>query len=182
MEPATAPVPMASYTSVVECSSPLPAVPRCALILQLAACRTLLWLLLLLHATAAARSCSCCMPCCARCCLPCCARCCSPCVQQSAAALGAYAELCCSLLGFSPHCRGTCLRQGRKTKDGSRSVTCAAACLGYLSMCSRFWSHAKSCVLLGGTLGEMRPGAEVMAHLRRRMAVGCHRFCFCKNN
>ena len=39
----------------MERSSPLPAVPRCALILPLAACRTLLPLLLLLHATAGAR-------------------------------------------------------------------------------------------------------------------------------
>jgi hypothetical protein len=136
MEPATAPAPnVASYTGVVDRSSPLTAVPRCALILPLAACCTILRLLLLL-ATAAARRC--------RCCLPCCARCCSPCVQQTAAALGACAELCCSLLGFSPHTRGTYLRQGRKMKDSSRSVACAAACLGYFSMCRRLWSHAKS--------------------------------------
>ncbi len=38
-----------------------------------------------------------------------------------------------------------------------------------------FWSHAKSSDVLGGTLVKMRPGAAVMAHPRRRMAVGCHR-------
>ncbi len=36
---------------------------------------------------------------------------------------------CCSLLEFSPR-----LMPGRKTKDASRSVTCAAACLGCVSM------------------------------------------------
>jgi hypothetical protein len=164
------PLPTSSYTVVVERSSPLPAVPRCALILPLADCRTLLRLLLLL-ATAAARRCRCCLPCCSRCGLPCCARCCSPCVQQAAAALGACAELCCSLLGFSPHARGTCIRQGRKTKDTSRSVTCAAACLGYLSMCRRFWSHAKSRVLLGGTLGEN--AAWCSGHGSSAQADGC---------
>jgi hypothetical protein len=175
MEPATTPAPnVASYTVVVDCSSPLPAVPRCTWILPIVAFRMLL-LLLLLQATAAARCCQCCLPCCARCCLPCCAPCCSPCVQQAAAALGGCVELCCLLLGFSPHTRGTCLRQRRKTKEASRSVTCAATCLGYLSMCSRFWSHAKSLALLGGTLGEMWPGAVVMAHPRRQMTVGCHR-------
>jgi len=114
----------------------------------------LLLLLLLLHATAAARHCHCCLPCCARCCLPCCASCCPPCVQQVATALGACAELCCSLLEFSPHDRGTCIWQGRKKKDNSRCVTCEAACLSYLSMCRWFWSHVKSHTLLGGTLGE----------------------------
>ena len=117
------PLPTSSYTVVVNRSSPLPAVPRCALILPLASCRTLLPLLLL-HATAAARR-SCCLPCCARCCLLCCDRCYSPCVQQAAAALGACSELCCSLLEFSPHARGTYIWQGRKTKDVSRSVICA---------------------------------------------------------
>ena len=81
----------------------------------------------------------------------------------------------CAARYFDFRPRGICLRQGRKTKDDSRSVTCAAACLGYLSMCRLFWSHAKSLVLLGGTLGEMRPGASVMAHPRRGMAVDCHR-------
>ena len=70
------------------------------------------------------------------------------------ACLGACAELCCSLLEFSPHARGTCILKGRKTKDASTIVTCATTCLGYLSMCRRFWSHAKSLALLGGTLGE----------------------------
>jgi hypothetical protein len=30
--------------------------------------------------------------------------------QQAAAALGACTELCCSLLEFSPHTRGRCIR------------------------------------------------------------------------
>jgi hypothetical protein len=132
-----------------------PDLRACTRLLSIAAAARLSQLQqLLLHATAAALSCHCCLPCCACCCLPCCARCCSPCVQQEAAALGACTELCCSLLEFSPHTRGTCIWQGRKTKDTSRRVTCAAACLGYLSMCRRFWSHAKSSGLLGGTLGE----------------------------
>ena len=95
-------------------------------------------------------------------------------LAANSSSIGSLPKLCCSLLGFSPHVRGTCLWQGRKTKDNSRSVTCAAVCLGYLSMCRLFWSHAKSSALLGGTLGEMRPGAAVMAHPRRWMAVGCH--------
>jgi len=77
---------------------------------------------------------------------------------------------CCSLLGFSPR-----LRPGRKTKDASRSVTCAAACLGCESMwrCSGLMPRAALC--LEGHWVKMRPGAAVMAHPRRRMAVGCHR-------
>jgi hypothetical protein len=39
-------------------------------------------------------------------------------------------------------------------KDVSRSVTCAAACLGCVSMCRWFWSRTKSLTVLGGTLGE----------------------------
>ena len=53
-------------------------------------------------------------------------------------------------LDFSPR-----LRPGRKTKDASRSVTCAAACLGCVSMCRRLWSRAKSRAVLGGTLGPL---------------------------
>jgi len=77
---------------------------------------------------------------------------------------------CCSLLGFSPR-----LRPGRKTKDASRSVTCAAACLGCESMwrCSGLMPRAALC--LEGHWVKIRPGAAVMAHPRRRMAVGCHR-------
>ena len=80
------------------------------------------------------------------------------------------AFLCCSLLEFSPR-----LRPGRKTKDASRSVTCAAACLGCESMwrCSGLMPRAALC--LEGHWVKMRPGAAVMAHPRRRMAVGCHR-------
>ena len=78
--------------------------------------------------------------------------------------------LCCSLLGFSPR-----LRPGRKTKDASRSVTCAASCLGCDSMwrCSGLMPRAALC--LEGHWVKMRPGAAIMAHPRRRMAVGCHR-------
>jgi hypothetical protein len=77
---------------------------------------------------------------------------------------------CCSLLGFSPR-----LRPGRKTKDASRSVTCATACLGCVSMwrCSGLVPRVAQC--LEGHWVKMRPGAAVMAHPRRRMAVGCHR-------
>ena len=73
-------------------------------------------------------------------------------------------------LDFSPR-----LRPGRKTKDASRSVTCAAACLGCESMwrCSGLMPRAALC--LEGHWVRMRPGASVMAHPRRRMAVGCHR-------
>jgi hypothetical protein len=50
---------------------------------------------------------------------------------------------CCSLLGFPPR-----LRPGRKTKDASRSVTCAAACLGCVSMwrCSGLMPRAALCL------------------------------------
>jgi len=76
---------------------------------------------------------------------------------------------CCSLLGFSPR-----LRPGRKMKDDSRSVTCSTSCLGCVSMCQ--WSglvpRASQC--LEGRWVKMRPGAAVMAHPRRRMAVVCH--------
>jgi hypothetical protein len=46
-----------------------------------------------------------------------------------------------------------------QTRTGHRRshrphVTCAAACLGYLSMCRCLWSHTKSFALFGGTLGE----------------------------
>ena len=77
---------------------------------------------------------------------------------------------CCSLLGFPPR-----LRPGRKTKDASRSVTCAAACLGCESMwrCPGLMPRAALC--LEGHWVKMRPGAAVMAHPCRRMAVGCHR-------
>jgi len=77
---------------------------------------------------------------------------------------------CCLLLGFSPR-----LRPGRKTKDASRRVTCAAACLGCVSMwwCSGLVPRASQC--LEGHWVKMRPGTSVMAHPRRRMAVGCHR-------
>jgi len=73
-------------------------------------------------------------------------------------------------LDFSPR-----LRPGRKTKDASRSVTCAAACLGCESMwrCSGLMPRAALC--LEGHWVKMRPGAAVMAHPCRRMAVGCHR-------
>ena len=73
-------------------------------------------------------------------------------------------------LDFSPR-----LRPGRKTKDASRSVTCAAACLGCESMwrCPGLMPRAALC--LEGHWVKMRPGAAVMAHPRRRMAVGCHR-------
>ena len=93
----------------------------------------------------------------------------------SGSSIGSLPKLCCSLLEFSPHTRGTCLRQGRKTKDASRSVTCAAACLGCESMwrCSGLMPRAALC--LEGHWVKMRPGAAVMAHPCRRMAVGCHR-------
>jgi hypothetical protein len=77
---------------------------------------------------------------------------------------------CCSLLGFSP-----LLRPGRKTKDASRSVTCAAACLGCDSMCRCSGLMARAALCLEGHWVKMRPGATVMAHPRRRMAVDCHR-------
>ena len=75
----------------------------------------------------------------------------------------------CSLLGFSPS-----LRPGRKTKDASRSVTCAAACLGCVSICRCSGLMPRAALCLGGHWVKMRPGAAVMAHPRRRMAVGCH--------
>jgi hypothetical protein len=147
--------------------------PARTLILQLGACRTLLQLFLL-HTTAAARSSAAAA---ARRCTP--SRCrsealllrCSaaaPC--ETAAAFGSLPKLCCSLLEFSPR-----LRPGRKTKDTSRSVTCAAACLSCVSMCwcSGLVPRASQC--LEGHWVKMRPGASVMAHPRRRMAVGCHR-------
>jgi hypothetical protein len=96
-------------------------------------------------------------------------------VHQAAAAFGSLPKLCCSLLEFSPHTRGTCLRQGRKTKDDSRSVTCAAACLGCVSMSNGSDLVTRVTQCLEGHWVNMRPGAAVMAHLRRRMAVGCHR-------
>jgi len=76
----------------------------------------------------------------------------------------------CSLLGFSPS-----LRPGRKTKDASRSVTCASACLGCVSMCRCSGLMSRAALCLEGHWVKMRPGAAVMAHQRRRMAVGCHR-------
>ncbi len=112
-------------------------------------------------------------------------------------------KLCCSLLEFSPHTRGTCLRQGRKTKDASRSVTCAAACLGCVSMCSRLvscqeprsaWRDAGPAAgdspqpstradeprllhqaVFHPVKVKMRPGASATAHPRRRTAAGRHR-------
>ena len=84
-------------------------------------------------------------------------------------------KLCCSLLEFSPHIRGTCLWKGRKTKDASRSVTCAAACLGCFSMWRWSGLMPRAALCLEGHWVKMRPGAAVMAHPRRRMAVGCHR-------
>ncbi len=72
----------------------------------------------------------------------------------NSSSIGSLPKLCCSILEFSPHTRGTCLLQGRKMKDTLSSVTCAAECLGCGSMCSRFWSRAKSLTVLGGTLGE----------------------------
>jgi len=66
----------------------------------------------------------------------------------SGSRIGSLPKLCCSLLEFSPHTRGTCLRQGRKTKDTSRSVTCAAGCLGCVSLYNRFWSRAKSIIVV----------------------------------
>ena len=77
---------------------------------------------------------------------------------------------CCSLLGFPPR-----LRPGRKTKDASRSVTCAAACLGCVSMSNGSCLVPRVTQCLEGHWVNMRPGAAVMAHLRRLMAVGCHR-------
>ena len=89
----------------------------------------------------------------------------------SGSSTGSLPKLCCSLLEFSPHTRGTCLRQGRKTKDNSRSITFAAACLGCISMCSRFWSRAKSLAVLGGTLGEN--AAWCSGHGSSVQADGC---------
>ena len=89
----------------------------------------------------------------------------------SGSSIGSLTKLCCSLLEFSPHIRGTCLGQGRKTKDTSRSVICAAACLGCVSMCRRFWSRAKSCAVLGGTLGEN--AAWCSSHGSSAQADGC---------
>jgi len=147
------------------------AAARCSSLLLLAACCSCwIWMLMepALHldlavlclpqaAATAADACHCCctqllccLPCCAHCYLPCCALCCSPCVNQTATALGACQNCAARYLNFRP----TSEEPGRKTKDTSRSVTCAATCLGYVSMCSRFWSRAKSNAVLGGTLGE----------------------------
>ncbi len=121
----------------------------------------------------------------------------------SGSSIGSLPKLCCSLLEFSPHTRGTCLLQGRKTKDISRSVTCAAACLCCVSMCRRFWSRAKSRgawrdagpaafdspqpptradeprplhqAAFHPVKVKMRPGAAATAHQRRRTAAGRHR-------
>ena len=87
--------------------------------------------------------------------------------------LGACQNCATLYLNFRP--RGTCLRQGRKTKDASRSVTCAAACLGWVSMSSGSGLVPRATQCLEGHWVKMRPGAAVMAHLRRRMGVGCHR-------
>jgi len=87
--------------------------------------------------------------------------------------LGACQNCATLYLNFRP--RGTCLRQGRKTKDASRSVTCAAACLGWVSMSSGSGLVPRATQCLEGHWVKMRPGAAVMAHPRRRMGVGCHR-------
>ena len=38
-----------------------------------------------------------------------------------------------------------------------------------------FWSMPRAALCLEGHWVKMRPGAAIMAHPRRRMAVGCHR-------
>jgi len=90
-------------------------------------------------------------------------------MHQAAAALGACQNCAVRYLNFRP--RGTCLRQGRKTKDASRSVTCTTASLGCVSMCRLFWSRAKSCAVLGGTLGEN--AAWCSGHCSSAQADGC---------
>jgi len=140
--------------------------PARTLILPFGACRALLPLLLL-HTTAAARSSAAAA---ARRCTPPSCRSADPVLllakrQQH---LGACRNCAARYLNFR-------LRPGRKTKDASRSVTCAAACLGCVSMwqCSGLVPRVAQC--LEGHWVKMRPGATVMAHPRRRMAVGCHR-------
>jgi hypothetical protein len=128
------------------------------LILQLGASHTLLRLLLM-HATADARSSAAASLLCSLllallCSLLLSLR------APSGSSIGSLPKLCCSLLELSTHTRGTCLWQGRKMKDDSRRVTCAAACLGFVSMCRLFWSRAKSLAVLGGTLGPLQATAH----------------------
>ena len=49
-------------------------------------------------------------------------------------------------------------------KDVSRSVTCAAACLGCVSMCRWFWSRTKSLTVLGGTVVDTGPFINFLLH------------------
>ncbi len=66
-------------------------------------------------------------------------------MHQAAAALGACQNCVARYLNFRPTPEEPCLWQGRKTKDNSRSITCAAVCLGCAG-CSGLAPRAAQCL------------------------------------